>query len=287
MEGVATKQGPTLRAQWLGQQLKELREQAGLTLRQAAEFLERDPSTVSRFESAEYPIRRADLLALLDLYTVSDSRRRDGLLTLREEVWRKGWWDGYADDVDRRLIDYVWLESRARVIHAFDNTLLPGLLQTRDYAAAVVSAADFDARPEQIERWIDLRMERQGVLIGATPPRLVSVIDEGVLRREVGGPNVLNAQLRHLAECGQRPNVEIWVLPFAAGAHASPTGAFRILTLPEPYPDVAYAETLTGSVYVEAPHVERFAQAYARLREAALSPEESTELISALVEEPR
>src|SRR5262249_43284933 len=144
---------------------------------------ERDPSTVSRFESAEYPVRRADLMALLDFYTVSDKRRREALLTLREDVWRKGWWDGYADEVDRRFIDYVWLESRAREIHTFDNTLLLGLLQTRDYAKAVIAAADFDASTEQIERWVELRMTRQGILASDDPPRLVSIVDEAVLPR--------------------------------------------------------------------------------------------------------
>jgi transcriptional regulator with XRE-family HTH domain len=282
---VPDKQGPTLRAQWLGQQLKDLREQAGYTLRQAAEFLERDPSTVSRFESAEYPVRRADLMALLDFYTVLDKHRREALLTLREDVWRKGWWDRYAEEVDRRFIDYVWLESRAREIHTFDNTLLLGLLQTRDYARAVIAAADFDANPEQVDRWVELRMTRQGILASDDPPRLVSIIDEAVLRRVVGGPEVARAQLRHLAECTRRSNVDIRVLPFSAGAHASPAGAFRILSLQDPYPDVAYAETLAGAVYVEAPDVKPFVQAYDRLYQVSLDPKKSAELISASAKE--
>ncbi|MBT8227475.1 MAG: helix-turn-helix domain-containing protein [Dactylosporangium sp.] len=282
---MGTRQGPTLRAQWLGQQLKELRERAGFTLRQTADFLERDPSTISRIESAEYPVRRADLMALLDFYPVSDRQRRDALLALREDIWRKGWWDGYAEDVDHRLIDYVWLESRARAIHTFDNTLLPGLLQTREYAREAIVAADFDASTDQIERWVELRMARQGILNGEKPPQLLSAIDEGVLRRIVGGTKITQAQLRRLAGCAEQPNVEIRVLPFQAGAHTSPIGTFRILVMPEPYPDVAYAETLTGAVYVESPHVERLAQAYARLRDAALGPDESIELILALAKE--
>ena len=284
-ERVGNKQGPTLRAQWLGQQLKELRERAGFTLRQTADFLERDPSTISRIESAEYPIRRADLMALLDFYPVSDRQSRDALLALREDIWRKGWWDGYADDVDQRLIDYVWLESRAQTIHAFDNTFLPGLLQTGDYAREVIASADFDARTDQIDRWVELRMARQSILDGQCPPCLTSIIDEGVLRRIVGGPETAQAQLRHLVERAGQPNIEIRVLPFQSGAHTSPIGTFKILVLPEPYPDVAYAETLTGAVYVEAPHVERLAQAYARLRNAALDPVASIERISALAKE--
>jgi transcriptional regulator with XRE-family HTH domain len=282
--GGGRRQGPTLRAQWLGQQLRELRDQAGFTLRQAADYLERDPSTVSRFESGEYPIRRADLLALLDFYGVSDKRRRDLLLALREEVWQRGWWDGYAEEFDRRFIDLVWLESRAREIRSFDNTTLPGLLQIREYATAVIEAADFDIAPELLERGVELRMARQGVLSGDNPPHLRVILDEALLRRLVGGPAVLRAQLDHLVQCAQRPNIEIRVLPFSAGAHASPYGAFQLITLDDPYPDVAYAETLTGGVYVEMPLAERFVRAYDRLEEMALGALESAELISTAAE---
>lgn len=282
---VATRQGPTLRAQWLGQQLKELRENAGITLRQAADYLERDPSTVSRFESAEYPIRRADLVALLDFYSVGDQRRREGLLTLREEVWQKGWWDGYADAVDRRFIDYVWLESRAEEIHSFDDTLLPGLLQTQRYAEAAIRAADPDLPTEQVARAVELRIMRQQALSGDKPSQLRAILDEALLRRLVAGPDAMREQLRHLVACSERPNIEIRVLPFTAGAHASPAGAFKVFSLAEPYPDVAYAETLAGAIYVETPGATRFVQAYDRLQSATLTPDESAELISAAAEE--
>src|SRR5262245_6216725 len=101
----------TLRAQWLGQELRELRAAKRLMLREAAAYLQRDPSTVSRFESGEYPIRRPDLMALMDLYGVADAARRDNLMKLSQEVWQKGWWDGYADDVTGSFVDYIWLES--------------------------------------------------------------------------------------------------------------------------------------------------------------------------------
>ncbi len=284
---VTTRQGPTLRAQWLGQQIKDLREGAGITLKQAAEYLERDPSTVSRFESAEYPIRRADLLAMLDFYGVSDQRRREGLLGLREEVWQKGWWDGFADAVDRRFIDYVWLESRAHAIHSFDDTLLPGLLQTRKYAEAAIRAADPDPDlgNEQVKRLVELRIMRQQVLTSDTPTQLYAIIDEALLRRMVHSPGAMREQLEHLGACASRSNIEIRVLPFKAGAHASPAGAFKVFTMAEPYPSVAYTETLAGAIYVEAPGAERFVQAYDRLQSATLAPEESAEMISAAAEE--
>ncbi|QOC94985.1 XRE family transcriptional regulator [Micromonospora craniellae] len=285
MGSVTTRPGPTLRAQWLGQQIKELREAAGITLKQAGEYLERDPSTVSRFESAEYPIRRADLLALLDFYSVSDQRRREGLLNLREEVWQKGWWDGFADAVDRRFIDYVWLESRAQAIHSFDDTLLPGLLQTNRYAEAAIRAADPDLADEQVKRAVELRIKRQQVLTGDSPTQLHAILDEALLLRTVHSPETMRDQLRHLGDCAQKPNVEIRVLPFRVDAHASPAGAFKVFTLVEPYPDVAYTETLGGAIFVETPGAERFVQTYDRLQRVTLSPEESAERISAAAKE--
>ncbi|MFI6455458.1 helix-turn-helix domain-containing protein [Streptosporangium amethystogenes] len=275
----------TLRSQWLGQQLRELREANDLLLKDVAEYLQRDPGTVSRFESGGYPIRRPDLLALLDLYGVADGRRRESLMKLSQEVWQKGWWDGYANEVVGWLIDYVWLESRAQEIRTFDNTLLPGLFQTEDYARAVIAAADFDVDAEQRSRWLELRMARQRILQGNAPPRLSAIIDESVLRREVGGPQCLAAQLCHLAECASRPNIEVRVLPFSAGAHASPTGAFRILTIEKPFPEVAYADTPKGAIYVESPDTERLVQAYDELQKLSLGPEESVKVISKLSEE--
>jgi transcriptional regulator with XRE-family HTH domain len=279
------RNGPTLRAQWLGQQLRELRDANELTLKQVADYLQCDPSTLSRFESAEYPIRRPYVMALLDLYGVSEQRRRDALMRLSEEVWQKGWWDGYANDVDRRFIDYVWLESRAREIRTFDDTLLPGLLQTPGYARAAIQAAEPHSTAEQAERGVELRMTRQQVLTSDDPPCLRAILDEALLHRQVGGPAVLHEQLTRLTERAQLVNVDIRVLPFRAGAHASPTGAFKIFTMADPYPDVAYAETLAGSVYVETPGADRFAQAYDRLHHTALEPDESADLISALAEE--
>lgn len=280
-----TPQRAPLRSQRPGQQLRELRESSGLMLKEAAEYLQRNPSTVARFETGEYPIRRPDLMALLDLYGVSDSRRRDALLRLSQDVWQKGWWEGYSKDLDGAFVDYVWLESRAKEIRAFDNTHLPGLLQTPDYARAFISAAEFDADDEQIDGWLDLRMARQRILSGDEPPRLMVIIDEGALRREVGGRECMSAQIRHLSEQAKKPNIEVRVLPFSAGAHASPTGAFRVFTMEEPLPSVGYVETPTGAIYVESPETERLTLTYDKLREAALSPDESAHLISEIAEE--
>ena len=281
---MSDKPGPTLRAQWLGQQLRELRNAADFTLKQAGDYLQRDTSTVGRFESGEYPIRRPDMLALLDFYGVADKHARDGLLQLHADSWQKGWWDGYAEDVERSFVDFVWLESRATEILNFDNTTLTGLLQTDNYARAVMTAADRGASPVQIERGVELRMARQDVL-DKPDFQLRVVLDEAVLRREVHGRIVMREQLAHLAMLAKRPNVEIRVLPFSAGEHPSPAGAFKILRMPEPYPEVGYVETPAGSLCVEPPRTERFVAAYDGLCELALGPRKSIEVITALMKE--
>lgn len=275
----------TLRAQWLGQQLRELREANDLTLRDAADYLQRNSGTVSRFESAEYPIRRPDVMALLDLYGVSDERRRTGLMKLSEDVWQKGWWDGYSEDVAGWFVDYVWVESRAQTIRSFDNTLLPGLLQTREYAESAMRCADPDLSTEQLARGLELRMTRQHILTGENAPHLSVVLDEALLRRAVGGPHVLREQLDHLVTCAQLSNVDLRVLPFRTGAHASPTGEFKLFTMADPYPEVAYVETPAGAIYVETPDTDRFVTRYDRLSKATLGAAESVELISATAEE--
>ncbi|GAA1821555.1 helix-turn-helix transcriptional regulator [Actinomadura chokoriensis] len=282
---MAERQRATLRSQWLGQQLRELRDDSGLMLKEVAEYLQRDPGTVSRFESGFYPIRRPDLMALLDLYGVSDRQRRDALMTLSQDVWQKGWWDGYAADVVGSLIDYAWLESRADLIRSFAAIVVPGLLQTPEYAKSVIRANDADATHDQIARWHELRMHRQTVLEGDDATQITVVLDEAVLRRQIGDARIMAAQLQHLVQCTTRPTVDIRVLPFRAGTPASTYGTFTIFKLPEPFPEVAYTETMAGAVYAEPPQSDRFAQAYVEHERLALGPTESTALISKIAEE--
>ncbi|HEY9388406.1 MAG TPA: helix-turn-helix transcriptional regulator [Mycobacteriales bacterium] len=283
---MATRKESTLRAQWLGAQLKELRTAAGMTLDEAGEYLQRNPGTVSRFESAEYPIRRGDLLALLDLYGVSQGRERKDLMRLAEDVWQKGWWDGYADVVDQRFIDYPWLETRAERICVYSAMLVPGQMQTRDYAEAVIrNAAEPGTSEEQIDRWITFRTQRQRVLDDAGATQLSVVLDESTLHRQIGGSTIFHNQLRHLVQVSQRPNIEVRVLPFSVGTHPGLDGTFDLFRMPAPYPDVALVDSLAGNVFVESPGSERFVRAYDRLVAMSASPKQSVKLISAAMEE--
>ncbi|SBT38881.1 helix-turn-helix domain-containing protein [Micromonospora narathiwatensis] len=275
----------TLRAQWLGQQLRALREERGMTLKLVSEHLQRDMSALGRYERADWPIRKGDVTALLDLYGFHNAAERARLLALAEEVWRTDRWDDdYGDVVDSSFIEYPWLEGRAEKITSYNTILLPGLMQTRDYAEAVIRNAEKpDVPAAKIARWVQLRLERQKVLDRST--RVAAVLDESVLRRLVGGRRTMSAQLQHLHELALRRNVEVRVLPSSTALHAGLDGSFTLFTLPRPYPAVAYLENLAGRLYVEAPKSMRFVHAYDRLREAALGTSESAQLIASIVEE--
>lgn len=164
-------------------------------------------------------------------------------------------------------------------------TVITGLLQTREYAESVITAADWEAEPAHVARWVQLRMDRQVVLHREAPPRLRVIIDEFVLRRQIGGPEVLRNQLAHLLATAELPHVDLRVLPASIGAHAGHSGYFLVFTIAEPDMDVGFAETVGGAVYVEPPDSERFVRVYDRLLDSALGPAESAQLIRAIGED--
>lgn len=280
---MAARRGPTLRAQWLGQELRKLREEAKLTLKDVGNYIQRDASSVSRMESGMFPARVPDVLAYLSLCGVSSKRRRDALMTLAQDTWQTGWWDGYSD-VAAELIDRIWIESQTREIWSYQTMVVIGLLQTPEYADAVIRTM-VGAEDQQLDRWVDLRISRQKILTARDPARLAVILDEAVLRRPIGGPKVAAVQLRHLVAMGARPNIEIRVLPFAVGAHTGVDGPFEIFRMGEPYADVGCVESPGGAVYVESSSVDGLFARYDRLRGAALGPQESAALIEAAAED--
>jgi transcriptional regulator with XRE-family HTH domain len=281
----APSRKPTLRAQWLGQTLKAMRERSHLRLKDSAEYLQRDVSMVSRFESGIYPIRRGDVYALIDLYGIEDRKQRELLLQLSDEVWQTGWWEKHTEDVSASTIDYVWLEDRSEQLRIYGAMTVVGLLQTSEYAEALIRAADPDAASSQISRWVQLRLRRQELLDRAEGYRLEVVLDEAALRRPVGGPEIMCRQLEHLLDKSPNHGIEVRVLPFSAGAHSSPDGSFTLLKMPEPFPEVAYVESPAGAIYAESSEAERLARRYDRLKQSSLNPEESAALITRLAEE--
>lgn len=282
-----SKAGPSLRAQLLGQELHNARRATDKKMHDAAEFLQVDTAKISRMESAIYPPKKAEVLALLDFYAVSDERRRQLMIQLTEDIWRKGWWDGYRRDVDLKFVDYPWLEARAATVKSYEVLAVSGLMQTREYASAVIKRAEgshIDAK--QLERLIELRMKRQEVLSGDDPKKVEAVIDESALRRVVGGPAVMRAQLQHLRELALKSNMAIQVLPMAHDWHHGFSGPFTLFEMPAPYPDVAYAENLAGRAYVEeSDDVERFRHAYDELKSMALNIADSSKLIASAEKE--
>lgn len=278
----------TLRAQWLGQQLREMRERADLTLKDVGDYINRNASTVSRMEVGMPPARIPEVLAYLDLCGIDDSQHRDMLRSMARDVWQKGWWEGFRGDVASTLIDWMWLENRSNEIWCFEPIVLPGLLQTRNYAKALIEADDVDATPQQVDRFVEARMARQQRLFldedsEEEPLALFAIVDEAALRRQVGGPEVMQAQLRHLHEMIDRDNVTVTVLPATTGAHASPNGSFNVFMMDLPYPDVAGMSTAAGNVIVEGDEAKRLTNIYDRLARQAMNPPTSRKFLADLI----
>jgi transcriptional regulator with XRE-family HTH domain len=274
--------GGTLRAQWLGKLLRDLRESAGLTLKEAGDHVVRDPSAISRMETGSVPARMADVRELMNLYGVDDQELRNGLETLARDIWVKDWWDGYTGNVNVRVIDLAWLEARAERLRNFSPLVMHGLLQTREYAEALMWAVDPDVPDEQIAQWLEFRIKRQEVL---DQLNCDVIIDEAVFHRLYGGSSAMRHQLAHLLELSEHPTITIRVLPFSSNPLAGPESAFALFTMPTPFPVVAHVPTEAGAIYVEMPKVARLERTYARLEQQALDPEDSRKFLTTRMEQ--
>jgi transcriptional regulator with XRE-family HTH domain len=281
---VPTRQSPTVRRRRLGMELRRLREASGLTIDRVADALECSHSKISRIETAQVRATPRDVRDMLEIYGV-EGDQREGLIQLAREARQTGWWHAYPDVTKEST--YVGLEVAAASIRSYEALLVPGLLQTTEYARAVTRAVRPDQRQEQIERQVELRMARQSLLTQDDPPALWVIIDEGVLCRSVGERGVMSEQLYHLTEVAELPTVTLQVLPFGAGQHAGMDGAFTILGFPEPAdPAVVYLENATSDLYLESPEdVRRYTLLFDHLRAAALKPDDSTDYLATLVKQ--
>jgi transcriptional regulator with XRE-family HTH domain len=262
-----------VRERRLARALRHLREEAGLTIEDVAEKLEMSASTVSRMETAQVGVRPRDLRFLLDMYEVSEAERNQ-LLQIARERRQQRWWREYADLPN---ILFAGLEEDASAIWQYSTQLIPGLLQTEAYARTVLQAIRLDAKPGDVERRLELRIHRQDLLASEQAPEYWVVLDEAVVRRQVGGPAVMADQLGGLVEAAKRPNVTLQVLPFASGEHAGMDGEFTIFHyLESADPDVVYIENTGSDLYLEAPEVtRRYNKIFDHLRAAAQNPGES------------
>lgn len=278
-----TRPSATVQRRRLGIELRRLREQAGSTIDEVARALECSDSKVSRIETGQVSATPRDVRDMLNLYGVH-GERQDALVQVARVARQKGWWQAYSDTL---VVPLVGLEVAADRIHGYEAMAVPGLLQTRDYARAMIRALRPDLPSDQVERWVELRMTRQELLRQADPPTFQVVLEECALRRPVGGRNAMRAQLQHLKEAATLPALTLQVLPLRVGEHGAMSGAFVIYRFSDPAdPDVVYLEHTTSDVYLESPEeVERYATAFDRLRALALHPGDSSSLLTTLASE--
>src|ERR1700760_3989348 len=245
--------GPTVQRLVLGGHLRRLREEAGMKTERAAGSIRGSHSRMSRMEHGRVGFKERDIADLLTLYGISLGAEREALLNLAREANTPGWWQGYADILPHWVEPYFGLEAAASVIREFELQFVPGLLQIEDYARAVIRLGNLPSEEEVIRR-AQARVSRQEILRRDEPPKIWAVLDEGALSRMIGGPQVMKAQLRHLIEMCDHPNVTLQILPFSAGAHRAMGGPFTILRYTEPdLRDVVYLEQLTSALYLDKP----------------------------------
>jgi hypothetical protein len=276
--------GATVRRLWLASELKSNREKSKMTAEQAASELDWSHSKVSRIEGAKVGVSATDVSAMCDLYCVSADNKA-AMIRVAKEARSKTWHQrDYADVVLDWFSQYVGLEGSASQLRTFEGLVIPGLLQTRDYARAVTKATLIDAEPAEIDRKAEFRMERQSILARKDPPHIWAVLAEGVIRQRVGGAKVMRDQLRHLRQAAERSDVTLQVLPFEAGAHAAMTGPFVIMEFPAPFPQVVYVDYLTSSAYLqEAEDIARYRLTWDHLLARALDPDLSVDLLTEVI----
>ena len=276
--------GPTIRRRQLGRQLRQLRSDAGRSSREVADWLEVSQATVSKVENGKQAPKVAHVRLLLQLYGV-ESPRSEAILRLAREANQRGWWTAYGDTVPDWFRDYVGLETDVTELRTYDPELIHGLLQTPGYIKAVTAAFNEEYSEFDVERYVDQRQARQDRLTGANPPTLVSVVGEGALRRQIGGPAVMREQLEHLIELTKLPHVTLQVLPFEAGAHPALVSPFILLGFEEdPGMDAVYLENNLGALYLERPRdVAHYSEVFDRVRKYAFSPKKTKDLLVTLV----
>ena len=271
---------PTVRGRRLRYELRRLREQAGLTRDEVARRLEWSGSKVSRIETGQSRAQTGDVRDLLDIYGVQGDEA-EALVQLAREARKRGWWTAYNDVFTGT---YVGLEAEASAMRTYQPQIIPGLLETEDYARALIRAGLVRADPDEIERRVQARMARQEVLTRPDAPAIWAVLDEPIIRRPVGGPAVMRAQLQHLIDITATPNskITLQILPLTVGAHPGLSGPFVMLDFPSPEdPPVVYLETATDGLYLEeTAETERYTLMFDHLRASALSSNESSDLIS-------
>ena len=280
-------EAPTVSRIVLGTQLRRLREEAGITREQAGDAIRASHAKISRLELGRVGFKERDVVDLLALYGVTDDQQLATVMDLMRQANTRGWWQQHSDVLPTWFENYLRLEQVAKMVRTYQVQFVPGLIQHEDYARAVVTSGHRSRSDYEIERRVQLRMDRQRMLHQPDAPRLWAVIDEAALTRPVGPPRVMRAQITHLLEVSEAPNIDVQVLPFHSGAHAAAGGSFTILRFAEPdLPDVVYLEQLTSAVYLDKrSDVEDYVMIMERISVQAETPARSTATLRRLLNE--
>ena len=283
---MATRRSPTARHRRLIVELKRLREERGLSREQVAERIGTSETSIFRYEKGETRPQPAIVAAMLDVYGAS-AAERDELLEMARDARKRGWWHRHRQTLKPGFDSYIGLEAAASIVRTYEAQTVPGLLQAEAYARANIVATSLNMVPAEIEERLSVRISRQDLITRSTDRvQLVAVLDEAVLRRQVGGPEAMREQIRHLIAMAALPNVVIHVLPFAAGAHPGMEGPFCLLSFPEPDdPDLVYLEQATSGLVPEEPEeVRRYTLMFGTLLGKALPAEESVAFMEKITE---
>ncbi|GAA3375632.1 helix-turn-helix transcriptional regulator [Streptomyces sannanensis] len=282
----------TVLGRQLGDELRRSREAAGLTTAAAADLLDCTKGKISRMENGHVPVRSPDLAVLMQAYGVIDPETKERLTALAQRANRRrreGWWHEYASVLSDAYRDQIEMEAICDSIRTYQMQLVPGLLQTPEYGRAVTVASRTWQTAEEIERFVQVRLARQERLGGEEPIKFWAVLSEGVLHQQVGGPEVMRAQLEHLLAVAERPNITLQVVPFKRGAHSGMLGPYVLLSFPQLASlDLVLTEAPTGNIWIEREQEVACYQAlFDDARMAALAPTESLALIEQVAKEHR
>ncbi|MEU2282125.1 helix-turn-helix transcriptional regulator [Streptomyces sp. NPDC013178] len=282
---MASNVNPTVRRRRLGQELRKLREDKGMTAEQVADRLLVSQSKISRLENGRRSISQRDVRDLCGVYEVEDQRIVESLMQMAKDSRQQGWWHAFGD-VPYSV--YIGLETDAASLRVYDPQVVPGLLQTRQYAETLISGALPETAATEIEKRVQVRMRRQErISAEENPLRLWTVMDEAALRRVVGNKSLMRDQLEHLVEQSQLPHVTVQVIPFEMGAHPGLNGQYAILEFPDASDSsVVYIEGVTSDLYLEKPNdVQKYSVMYEHLRAQALNVDQSRQFIADIAKE--
>ena len=280
---------PLVQRRRLRSELRSAREAKGLTQDQVAHEMDWSLSKIIRIEGASSSISANDLKALLSLYGITESERVDSLLALAKAGRERSWWSAYRDVAPSLLLQLIEYESVASAIRQFETLFIPGILQTEEYARAVIQNYYDDEGPgsDKLRALVELRVRREGLLNSEHSPSFNFMLDEAAVSRLVGGSSVMRSQLRRLIAVAEKPNVTVEIVPFSAGLHPGMKGPFEIIEFVDPLDkDIVFVETPRGDIISDDPkETKSYRDAFDRLEKASLGPRDSLALLARIAEE--